>query len=197
MSRPEPEQGPRAEREDPSEAPRTPLTARSWRWVFGVLPWLFVVGLLALLDSLGCAPAPDDDDATTPDYGDDDDTADDDDATLGGPYPAVFQPEFDAVEASRFRGVWVDFSARIEGATLTLVASTGEPVAGTAWRVGEVRILFVPEGPLDPSQGYTATVVWGERGRGRWPGRSRTRGRAVRRGPRALWGRCPSTCCWR
>ena len=148
------------------DTPREPQpdTARGWRWALGMLPWFVIVGCLALIEGLACAPveAPGPGEDVTPtSYGDDDDAAGDDDDALGGPYPAVFSPDLDSIDVSRLNPFWVEFSQELDGVGLSLVDNDGAGVAVTTWTVGEVRFLAMPDAALTGGAEYTATVTWG------------------------------------
>ena len=151
-----------------SEEQRVPaVTWGSLRWGLGALPWVLVVLLLAWADS-GCVPTPPDDSSADPTpfpyFGDDDDSvsSDDDDGGIGGPYPAVLRPDFDEVGVSRLRGQWVDFSEEGVEPVLTLSTADGQPVPGSAMRVGPVRTLYLPDEPLTGEMTYTMRVQWGD-----------------------------------
>ncbi len=157
---------PGSEGTEPHPGEGTP--AVSWdslRWVLGVLPWILVVVLLAMVDG-GCAPVEPEDGVPEPTpfpyYGDDDDSAaGDDDDGIGGPYPSILVPDFDQTGVSRLAGLWIEMSEEGVPATVGL-SRGGEPVPGSSRRVGAVRFLFLPDAPLAPLTTYQMTAAWGE-----------------------------------
>ena len=159
-------------KEDPDSRPEehtTPaVTWSSVRWILGALPWVAVVVIIALVDG-GCAPVDDEDPRVEeptpfPDFGDDDDAVadDDDDGGIGGPYPAVLNPEFDEVGVSRLAPLWVELSEEGVPAEIRLEDAAGNEVSGTSLRVGAVRYIFLPDTAFDALATYTMTVEWAE-----------------------------------